>query len=129
METTPSRIPVDRPLSAEEHSLIRWLLRHGDGDNAAFVEQLNQANVVAHCACGCASVDLAISGECGTGGMRVLADFQWTTPEGHACGAFVYEQGGLLAGLDLWSIDGGTVPSSLPRTDDLVPFGSPIVSR
>lgn len=129
MQTSPSRIPVDRPLSGEERSLIEWLLEHGDGYNTAFVAQLNQANVIAHCACGCASIDLAIAGKRGAGGMRVLADFQWITAEGYACGAFVFEQDGLLAGLDLWSIDGETIPSSLPSTSDLLPYGTLIVPR
>ena len=124
MHASPSLIPVDRALSEQERSLIEWLLLHGDGDNAAFVAQLNQSSVVAHCACGCASIDLAVAGKLGAGNMRVLADFQWTTPEGHACGAFVFEQDGLLAGLDLWSIDGGAVPSALPAIEDLVPFGT-----
>lgn len=124
MNASPSRIVVDRDLTVEERSIIEWLLAHGDGDNAEFIEQLKQARVVAHCACGCASVDLAIAGQSSTAPMRVLADFQWTTADGHLCGAFVFEQDGLLGGLDLWSIDGETVPRTLPAAKDLVPFGT-----
>src|SRR5688572_12155494 len=98
MNASPSRIVVDRDLTVEERSIIEWLLAHGDGDNAEFIEQLKQARVVAHCACGCASVDLAIAGQSSTAPMRVLADFQWTTADGHLCGAFVFEQDGLLVG-------------------------------
>jgi len=124
MDVHPSRIVVDRPLTEQERSLIEWLLAHGDGDNAEFIAQLAQASVAALCPCGCASIDLAIAGRSGTGGMRVLADYQWTTPEGHLHGAFVFEQAGLLAGLDVWSIDGEGVPSVLPATEDLLPYGT-----
>ena len=124
MTDFPYRIEVDRPLSTEERTVIGWLLAHGDGNNDEFIAQLSQARVIAQCARGCASIDLEIAGERASGAMKVLADFQWTTQEGHACGAFVFEQGGLLGGLDLWSIDAGTVPSSLPAIEDLEPFGT-----
>jgi hypothetical protein len=58
--------------------------------------------------------------------LRVLSDFQWRTNDGHLCGAFVFEQDGLLAGLDLWSIDGQTTPDAMPPLHSLVPYGTPL---
>lgn len=55
--------------------------------------------------------------------MRVLSDYQWRTEDGHLCGAFVFEQDGLLAGLDLYSIDGLTTPDAMPPIRDLFPYG------
>ncbi|HEY5851576.1 MAG TPA: hypothetical protein VIT62_12530 [Lysobacter sp.] len=124
MTAAPYRIAVDRPVSAEERSLIEWLLEHGDGDNTEFIAQVDHARVIAHCSCGCASIDVAIAGKCPSEPLRVLADFQWTTRHGHLCGAFVFEHGGLLGGLDLWSVDGESVPSILPAVEDLAPFGA-----
>jgi hypothetical protein len=122
---SPSNIEVDRPLSDQERSTVRWLLEHGDGDNSEFLSQLDQARVVRLCACGCASVDFSISGKRpAQPAMLVLSDYQWRTKDGHLCGAFVFEQDGLLAGLHLYSIDGLTTPGAMPPRGDLVPYGS-----
>lgn len=53
---------------------------------------------------------------------NVLADFQFLGPNGELFGAFVFEQDGLLAGLDLWSIDGRATPSVLPEPAALRPY-------
>ena len=124
MGHTPSSIEVDRPLSGQERSTVRWLLEHGDGDNAEFLRQLENARVVRLCTCGCASIDFSISGSRPTQpAMRVLSDYQWRTDDGHLCGAFVFEQACLLAGLDLYSIDGQTTPDAMPPIRDLFPYG------
>lgn len=52
----------------------------------------------------------------------VLSDHQWRSEQGHLCGAFVFEQDGLLAGLDLWSIDGQSAQVAMPPLERLVPF-------
>jgi hypothetical protein len=57
-------------------------------------------------------------------GIGILADFGYRTPEGHACGAFVFERAGRLAGLEVWSADGLSTPSTLPQGDQLHPLGS-----
>ncbi|MQP76356.1 hypothetical protein CQ393_10700 [Stenotrophomonas sp. MYb238] len=106
--------------------MIRWLLEHGDGDNTAFLAQLNHARVIRLCACGCASIGLSINGKRPKDlGMQVLSDFMWQDSQGHLFGAFVFEQDSLLAGLDLWSIDGQSIPDAMPPIEGLVPYGSP----
>ncbi|MBU8977599.1 hypothetical protein JI752_015725 [Lysobacter sp. MMG2] len=127
MSTASARtVGTDRPLVDEERAVLRWLLTHGTRDNAVYLRQLDAARVVGHCGCGCASVDVAVDGRrAPEGRMIVLAQFQWCTREGHSCVAIVFEQGGLLAGLDLWSLDGRTVPSELPPIDALVPMDAP----
>jgi hypothetical protein len=47
--------------------------------------------------------------------MEVVSDYWWRTEPGHSCGAFLFLRDGLLAGLDLWSIDGGETPAELPN--------------
>lgn len=126
MSHIPSSIEVDRPPSNQERSTVRWLLEHGNGDNSEFLRQLELARVVRLCGCGCASIDFAIAGRRPMQpAMQILSDFQWRTKGGHLCGAFVFEQDGLLAGLDLWSIDGQTTPDAMPPIRDLVPYGTP----
>ena len=126
MSHTSSSIDVDRPLASNELAVVQWLLEHGDGDNSLFLEQLKSARVVRLCGCGCASIDFSISGKRPQHfAMRVLSDHQWRNDQGHLFGAFVFEQDGLLAGLDLWSVDGQAMPDSMPPLESLVPFGSP----
>jgi hypothetical protein len=123
---TPSSLEIERPLAPDEFAVIRWLLEHGNGDNSAFLEQLNHARVARLCRCGCASIDLSIDGRRPAHlAMRVLSDYQWRNDLGHRFGAFVFEQDGLLAGLDLWSIDGESTPDSIPAIESLVPYGKP----
>jgi hypothetical protein len=57
--------------------------------------------------------------------MRVLSDFQWKDAKGHLFGAFVFERDDLLAGLDLWSIDGQATAAELPPIESLIPYGTP----
>jgi hypothetical protein len=113
-------IPEDRPLSDEERSLVRWMLEHGESHAPSFLSQLEQARVSSRCRCGCASINFSVAGvEPPTTGMDVLSDYLWNDAEGHKFGAFVFTQGGLLAGLDLWSVDGAVTPTWIPRPDQL----------
>ena len=127
---TPEREDVaNRPLSAEEAALTRWLLVHGESEGHRFVDHVSRAKVVGRCPCGCASVDFAIDGQrapAGTG-LRVLSDYQWRGEEGELFGVFVFSRGDLLSGLEVWSIDGRATPTSLPEPSQLEPFGTPTI--
>ena len=121
-----SKLPLleERDLTSEESVLIEWMLSHGKSEAARFVPQLRCARVHSRCSCGCASIDLSIDGKRPTDfRMRVLGDFQWHNAEGSLFGAFVFEQDGLLAGLDLWSLDGKETPRSLPSPALLSVYG------
>ena len=125
MSHIPSAIEADRPLTSEERSVVHWLLEHGDGDNSDYLAQLEHARVARLCPCGCASIDFSINGKRPTDpSMHVLSDYQWRNTEGHLCGAFVFAQSGLLAGLDLWSIDGQSIPDAMPPIESLEPCGT-----
>jgi hypothetical protein len=120
--TYEGEIPEDRELTEEEIALIRWMLMHGASKASEFLPQLDRARVSSRCSCGCASIDLAIDGvspSIGLG-MQILADFEYRTTDGYDCGAFVFENGGLLAGLEIWSRDGRWTPSRLPDPAILV---------
>jgi hypothetical protein len=119
-------IPEDRLLTTHEAALVRWMLEHGSGPGASFLPQLHEARVVSRCYCGCASVDFSVAGVAPPFGepIRILADFEYRNSEGHLCGAFVFERAGLLAGLEVWSVDGLSTPSVLPDVEQLRPLGS-----
>jgi len=110
-----------RSLSAQERSLIEWMLRTGSNDPGRFLEHLVAARVVDRCSCGCASIDLALPGQpTPKGGLRVIADFLYG--EGASlCGAFVFEQDGVLAGLEIYGL-GELAPQGLPAVTDLRPW-------
>ncbi len=119
-------IPDDRPLSSNEASLVRWMLEHGTAAGARILPQLSAARVVSRCYCGCASVDFSVGGTVPSPGepIGILADFEYRTPEGRLCGAFVFERAGLLAGLEVWSMDGPSAPTTLPAIEQLRPLGT-----
>jgi hypothetical protein len=119
-------IPEDRPLTAQEAALVRWLLEHGNPDAAGFLSQLADARVVSRCPCGCASIDFAIGDVVPTAGagIHILADYAWQAADGSQCGVFVFARGGQLAGLEVWSADGMQAASSLPAIEQLCPLRS-----
>jgi hypothetical protein len=120
------KLPEPRELSQAERALTAWLLTHGCAEGEEFLAQLTHAKVIAHCKCGCASIDFAVEGkQPQTFAMRVLSDYQWKDEKGRHFGAMVFEQDNLLAGLELWSIDGQATAYALPSVEILVPYGTP----
>ena len=115
-------MPEDRPLTAEEVALTRWLLEHGSDGAAMHVAELERARVVGRCPCGCASVDFAIDGEVPptTAGLDVLADSEWRDPEGRRAGIFVFARAGRLAGLEVYTLHPDAAIARLPS-----PYGLP----
>ena len=110
-----------RKLSTDEYDLIQWMLQHGSREPQRFLEHLAIARVVSRCSCGCASVDLAVPGQrTPDGGLRVIGDFLFGD-DTSLCGAFGFEKGGLLAGLEVYGL-AVDAPRALPRPADLRPF-------
>lgn len=121
-----ANILEDRPLSSHEMVLVRWMLENNAAAAAKYLPQLGEARVASRCSCGCASVNFSVGGVVPQpgAGIGVLADFEYRTAEGYRCGAFVFDRAGLLAGLEVWSMDGLSTPSVLPDTTQLLPLGS-----
>jgi hypothetical protein len=119
-------IPEDRPLTSEERELVRWLLEHGSlrSGSRDFLTQLDQARVVSRCPCGCASIEFSINGQIPPVGepLEVLSDYEWDAESGAKFGVFVFVKAGLLAGLEVWSIDGLQAADKLPKPELLKPI-------
>jgi hypothetical protein len=111
-----SAIPENRPLSAYERELLSWLLQNAAADNSRFLEQLDAARVVSRCGCGCATINLSVGdgGWHSSGGLPTLAGRQWTDNAGRLFGVVVFAKAGLLAGLEVYSVDGEATPTKLP---------------
>ncbi len=121
-----SSIPDNRSLRPDEVALIRWLLEHGEPAAAAFLRDLEQAQVVSRCGCGCASVDFAITGRVPQpeAPLTILSDYQFRDSAGQLGGVFVFAKAGQLAGIEVWSVDGLAQTDALPPIEALEPLGS-----
>jgi hypothetical protein len=119
-------IPEDRSLTPEEEALVRWLLEHGNSAAAEYLSQISHARVASRCPCGCASIDFAVHGRLPPlpAGTKILADYVWQDAAGRWFGVIVFARGGVLAGLEVWSVDGSAVASTLPDVGALRPFSA-----
>jgi hypothetical protein len=108
---------MSRPLTSAEENLVRWMLERGKPEGRIFLPQLERAKVTDwRCACGCASINFLVEGfPEPSGGLRRLADFIFGSDE-NLSGIFVFEQNGVLAGLEVYGI-GGDAPKTLPLPD------------
>ena len=126
----PTTVPEDRLMTSQESAFVRWLLIHGDDRAKTFLPQTDRTRVVGRCGCGCASINFAVDGKTFYGkridgevvGMETLVEYQWTTIDGKRFAVFVFACNGLLAGLDLWSMDGQGIATELPATSVLRAF-------
>lgn len=111
-----------RPLTTQERGLLRWMLEHGGPEAAAFLPQVDVAEATLwKCACGCASFNMRVRGLSeAPPGCHPIADFLFGEGES-LCGAFVFEQGGILSGLEVYGF-GVDAPKTLPDPAVLRPF-------
>ncbi len=124
MTDIPAPIPEQRELSGEERKLAQWMLEHGESGALSFRSQLDRARVVSRCPCGCASIDLEVSGApTPSGEMRILGDFLYGD-ESNLAGVFIFERGGTLAGIEVYGL-AVDAPRTLPNPSGLRPFDAP----
>ena len=112
----------NRPLTEAEFRLARWMLEHGTPDAPAFLPQLEQVEVTPwRCPCGCASINFHVKGQPeAPPGVHILGDFLIGVGDSQS-GAFIFESGGLLSGLEVYGF-AGEAPKVLPSIEDLRPF-------
>lgn len=100
------------------------MLEHGVPEALAFLPQLELAEVAPwRCPCGCASINFHIQGQPeAPPGVHILGHY--LTGKGESLsGAFIYESGGLLSGLEVYGF-AGDAPKRLPTVEELRPFAS-----
>lgn len=114
---------ANRELTAHELRLVRWMLENGGPDATSFLPQLELAEVTPwRCPCGCASINFQIRGLAEARlGVHPIADFVFGQ-EVSLSGIFVYENDGILSGLEVYGI-GGDAPARLPESEELRVFG------
>ena len=116
MNAAIANILENRALTKTEAFFIRWLLEHGDERTRSFLPQIDDAWVTERCGCGCASINLSIKGitHYGKAGIETLGDYCWHSSNGAYFGVFAFACNDLLAGIDLYSIDGEGTATELP---------------
>ncbi|MBS0263920.1 MAG: hypothetical protein JSS02_18420 [Planctomycetes bacterium] len=112
----------NRSMTAAEYRLVRWMLEHGHPEAATLLPQLELAEVTPwRCPCGCASINFQIRGMPeAPPGVHPIADFVFGQEDADS-GIFVYENGGILSGLEVYGLS-GAAPASLPEPDMLRPL-------
>lgn len=100
------RTGFPRPLTADEHDLIEALLGAVRSGVGRYIGQLEAAEVVGGCGCGCPSIDLRVDakGSDGSPAPLILADAE--SPEGVPVGVILWARGGRLSGLEVHPWDG-----------------------
>jgi hypothetical protein len=112
-------ISENRELRSDERQLVEWLLEHGIPEAKSYAPQLTGLHVVAHCGCGCPTIDLAVGGANATtvGQSHVLADFYGATPEGIEVGVILHGRQGKISELEVYPLT--ETPASLPTIESL----------
>jgi hypothetical protein len=111
-----------RQLTPEELELLRWMFEHGSEDLRTFEPQLDGMRAAQWCDCGCTSIRLEIVEGAPQGrdiGQRIIGDFEGKTPQGEPVGVLLFQRGGKLELLEVYSCD-----DQLPR-DDSSEWGLP----
>ena len=114
--------PENRPATSEERSLVEWLLRHGKPGAEQFLNQVESLVVVGKCFCGCPTVYFAQRGEPGAqGAEHILADYL-ATVNGEDVGVILFQTGGRLSSLEVYSQGGTDKPFGLPEVDTIYSY-------
>jgi hypothetical protein len=112
--------PLDRPLAYEEADLLRWLLAHGFRDAGEFLPQVERLTVIGKCSCGCPTIYFAIDGvPVKRRGEQLISD-HLAEVEGMPVGVMVFQTGGSISSLEVYSLPGSDKPFGLPAIDSIL---------
>lgn len=112
-------LPENRPATAQERSLIEWLLHQGNPGSEGFLQQVESLLVTSKCACGCPTVYFSREGEpTHSDAEHILADFL-ATVDGEDVGVILFQRGGRLSSLEVYSQAGTDKPFGLPEIETL----------
>jgi len=111
-----------RPLTEDEMRLARWILENGASEACGYIEQLAVAEATDwRCPCGCASFNFKIGAlPVAPPGVHILGDYL-VGDESTLAGAFIFESGGILSGVELYGL-AGDAPKSIPTPEGLRRF-------
>ena len=116
------RRPLDRPITDQEKSLIRWLLLREEDSAVRFVPQIDTLKVMFECTCGCPTIEFAIeSSSDSPRGARPIRDYL-AIVDGHHVGVMLFATETELSMLEVCSLAGTDKPFGLPQIERLFPW-------
>jgi len=112
----------NRELTDQERRLVLWMLEHGNPEAAAFLPQVELAEVTSwRCSCGCASLNFQIRGRTDAPlGIHPIAQFVFGEGD-RLSGIFLYEKDEILSGIEVYGL-AGDAPKLLPEPEELRAF-------
>ena len=118
MMTIPNELGYPRPLTADEHDLIEAMLGAVRSGVSRYIGQLEVAEVVGGCGCGCPSINFTIASALTEAALSPVLVADAESPEGVPVGVILWARGGCLSGLDVHPWDGSDV-IRLPHAESL----------
>jgi hypothetical protein len=111
---------LNRPLTEEEATLLKWLLEHGFRGARDFVSQIERLTVVGKCTCGCPTIYFAFDGRpVKRKGEQLISDYIAEVDK-MPVGVMVFQTDGLLSSLEIYSLPGTDKPFGLPPVDSVI---------
>jgi hypothetical protein len=107
-----------RPLTVDEHDLIEAMLGGVRSGISRFIGQLETAQVIGGCGCGCPSVNLMVDSKATEASPSAILLADAESPEGVPVGVILWARSGCLSGLEVhpW---GGADVIRIPHSDTL----------
>jgi hypothetical protein len=118
MMVIPNELGYPRPLTADEHDLIEAMLGAVRSGVSRYIGQLEAAEVVGGCGCGCPSINFMIAPTVTEAAPSPVLVAHAVSPEGVPVGVILWARGGCLSGLDVHPWDGSDV-IRLPHAESL----------
>ena len=114
----PDEFGYPRPLTVDEHDLIEAMLGAVRSGVSRYIKQLESAEVIGGCGCGCPSIDLIVASAVTEAAPSpvLLADAE--SPEGVQVGVILWARDRCLSGLEVHPWDGSDV-IRLPHPETL----------
>jgi hypothetical protein len=107
--------PVDRPLSQEETDLLNGF-RNAD----EWLPQIRRLKVIGTCTCGCPTIYFAFDGvPVKRKGEQLISD-HLASVDGMPVGVMVFQTGGHISSLEVYSLPGSDKPFGLPMIESML---------
>jgi hypothetical protein len=113
---------LDRPPTESEKDLVQWLLEHGLPGSDQFLSQIDSLTVVQKCTCGCPTVYFAVDGDSVSRKGEVLISDYRAEVDGEPVGVMLFQTGGKISSLDVYSMKGTDKPFGLPPIESIQPY-------
>ena len=116
MENTKRGLePQDRGVTAQEASLVRWLVEHGEQGCDRLLDQIENLKVVSKCNCGCPTVYFALQNDGSSRkGERLVSD--WIAEmDGEMFGVMLFAVAAQISSLEVYCCSGRVTTFGLPE--------------